>query len=70
VTGYYLAKMQKVSKTQKCTVPLIKKWAITIDTKNCDLEKGCDDPTRINTLRKYVGQAEDKTSVQTVRAKQ
>ena len=29
-----------------------------------------DDPTRIHTLRKYVGQAEDKTSVETVRAKQ
>ena len=29
-----------------------------------------DDPTRIHTLRKYVGQAEDKTNVETVRAKQ
>jgi hypothetical protein len=29
-----------------------------------------DDPTRIHTLRKYVGQAKDKTSVETVRAKQ
>ena len=29
-----------------------------------------DDPTRIHALRKYVGQAKDKTSVETVRAKQ
>jgi len=29
-----------------------------------------DDPARIHTLRKYVGQAEDKTSVETARAKQ
>ncbi len=29
-----------------------------------------DDPTRIHTLRKYVGQAEGRTSVETVRAKQ
>ena len=29
-----------------------------------------DDPTRIHTLRKYVGQADDKTNVETVRAKQ
>ena len=29
-----------------------------------------DDPTRIHTLRKHVGQAEDKTRVETVRAKQ
>ena len=29
-----------------------------------------DDPTKIHTLRKYVGQAEDKTSIEAVRAKQ
>ena len=29
-----------------------------------------DDPTRIHTLRKYVAQAEDKTSVELARAKQ
>ena len=29
-----------------------------------------DDPTRIHTLRKYVGQAKGNDSVETVRAKQ
>ena len=29
-----------------------------------------DDPTRIHALHKYVEQAKDKTSVETVRAKQ
>ena len=29
-----------------------------------------DDPTRIHTLRKYVGQAKDKTSVEPARSKQ
>jgi hypothetical protein len=35
-----------------------------------DGSRRIDDPTRIHTLRKYLGQAEDKTSVETVRAKQ
>ena len=32
--------------------------------------QGCDDLTRIHTLRKYVGQAEAQTSVELVIAKQ
>ena len=46
-----------------------------VDTKNMQPQQswpwqGCDNPTRIHALRKYVGQAEDRTSVEMVQAKQ
>ena len=46
-------------------VPFLCSWALT-----CELVVVPDDPTRIHTLRNYIEQAKDKTSVEFVRAKQ
>ncbi len=65
----------KVSTSQKCTIPPLEKvwnydrYNIRQPQQSWPLQ-GCDDPTRIHTLRKYVGQAKDKTGVETVRANQ
>ena len=49
-------------------------WDALWDASNPDHEivdlNFYDDPTRIHTLRKYLGQAEDSVGVDTVRAKQ
>ena len=39
-------------------------------TQHAGPRQGCDDPVRIHTLRKYIGQTEDMTGVELVKAKQ
>ena len=49
---------------------IIEKIGHMKQTQQSGPRQGCDDPVRIHTLRKYIGQTEDMTGVELVKAKQ